>query len=772
MKRIFYIYHKLLKLKKRKYFFQYYIKALKISNIERKTKENIHNKLFNDSKKRQELMRELEHKIYQSEEEICTFSPKINNNAIKYNDAFKGKFDELFGNDSLFNKIINNNSSANINKTKNNNNNFSLNKTKSVKILKNYTNINQSYPLFNYTNEILNKKGNVQKDKNRNSHNNKLNISNKIKDDENFNLVFNSYNYGNNYKNDFQIFHNKDKGILSNKENIDLNNILYNKSSKILNNNKKNNESFINNLNIINNKDKGNENFKNFIDLNKSQKRNKTFVKDKNLGLKKEKSYYKDKKYFNINIIGSNNVLKRNKSNLFMSETDYQSKKYNQSDVNQNEMDYLKIRYIENQKKKNFIKKKFQKDIFNDIMNNNINDEKKINKKGEKRNLQKNNSIFSDFINPINVNNDNENKGLGMNQLKQEMDKHKKISLSKRNKSFSSTNINKNKKKSFSSINNSFSKKARIINNKITTNINKGDEENINKYFKDNLKNKNIDKIEYFYTFRNKKDPYSSLSYLYNSNLMANTSKNNIRIKSNNDLSNNIKNSFRKNNTVISIIEKQNKKDKINKLYKISNMINDIYLNNYDKKNCILNKMDNYLNRNNNKPPIYNVIGLGKSRPSINTNNTNNDTKGYSSSTLSAKEMQFIKTNSKRGSKGNNNTKNKNDIIIQDNENNNYSNKNKRIIKSNEIKSKNISDNKDNRRLKVDSKVQNEYFNGVRRSNGDNSNGKYERSLTLQSISDSKMLEIAEHYIDTKDDCLDDIGIKKIIYKKPLKKQN
>ena len=34
------------------------------------------------------------------------------------------------------------------------------------------------------------------------------------------------------------------------------------------------------------------------------------------------------------------------------------------------------------------------------------------------------------------------------------------------------------------------------------------------------------------------------------------------------------------------------------------------------------------------------------------------------------------------------------------------------------------------------------------------------------------MLEIAEYYIDTKDDCLDDIGIKKIIYKKPLKKQN
>ena len=253
---------------------------------------------------------------------------------------------------------------------------------------------------------------------------------------------------------------------------------------------------------------------------------------------------------------------------------------------------------------------------------------------------------------------------------------------------------------------------------------------------------------------------------------MANTSKNNIRIKSNNDLSNNIKNSFRKNNKAVSIIEKPNKKDKINKLYNINNKINDIYLNNYDKKNCILNKMDNYLNRNNNKPIIYNTIGLGKARPSINTNNTNNDTKGYSSSTLSAKEIQIIKTNSKRESKGNNTIKNKNDIIIQDNENNKYSNENNKIIKNNEIKKKNISKYKDNKKLKIDSKVQNEYFNGIKNdkfSSGDNSNRKNERSMTLQSISDSKMLEIAEHYIDTKDDCLDDIGIKKVMYKKSIK---
>lgn len=41
--------------------------------------------------------------------------------------------------------------------------------------------------------------------------------------------------------------------------------------------------------------------------------------------------------------------------------------------------------------------------------------------------------------------------------------------------------------------------------------------------------------------------------------------------------------------------------------------------------------------------------------------------------------------------------------------------------------------------------------------------------MSLQSLSDSKMLVLAEHYINNMDDCLNDIGIKKILFQKKLK---
>ncbi len=38
--------------------------------------------------------------------------------------------------------------------------------------------------------------------------------------------------------------------------------------------------------------------------------------------------------------------------------------------------------------------------------------------------------------------------------------------------------------------------------------------------------------------------------------------------------------------------------------------------------------------------------------------------------------------------------------------------------------------------------------------------------MTLQSLSDSKMLELAEYYVNSSNDCLEDIGFKKIVFKK------
>ena len=73
-------------------------------------------------------------------------------------------------------------------------------------------------------------------------------------------------------------------------------------------------------------------------------------------------------------------------------------------------------------------------------------------------------------------------------------------------------------------------------------------------------------------------------------------------------------------------------------------------------------------------------------------------------------------------------------------------------------------------KLKINSEIINNYINN-KENDEDNDNLKLDNSMTLQTISDSKMLDLAEHYIDTKDDCLDDIGIKKIIYKKPIKNE-
>ena len=165
MKKIFYIYYKRLKFKKRKYFFQFYIKTLKVSNIERKNKENIHNRLYFDSKKRLELIRELEQKIYQNEGDICTFSPKINNNSsINSSNPYLEKYDRKIGQDWLANKYINNYSSSNLNKRKVSKNNI-INKTKSVKVLKQSTNINQLFNEINENHKQINKsQKNIDKD--------------------------------------------------------------------------------------------------------------------------------------------------------------------------------------------------------------------------------------------------------------------------------------------------------------------------------------------------------------------------------------------------------------------------------------------------------------------------------------------------------------------------------------------------------------------------------------------------------------------------------
>ena len=81
--RCLYIYQKHLKIKKLKYFYQFYQKSIKKEKINIK---NIQQRLFDDLQKRKQSKKNLEKKFNEEEEKICTFSPKINNDKfnIKY----------------------------------------------------------------------------------------------------------------------------------------------------------------------------------------------------------------------------------------------------------------------------------------------------------------------------------------------------------------------------------------------------------------------------------------------------------------------------------------------------------------------------------------------------------------------------------------------------------------------------------------------------------------------------------------------------------------
>ena len=52
-----------------------------------------------------------------------------------------------------------------------------------------------------------------------------------------------------------------------------------------------------------------------------------------------------------------------------------------------------------------------------------------------------------------------------------------------------------------------------------------------------------------------------------------------------------------------------------------------------------------------------------------------------------------------------------------------------------------------------------------------NKNVKSEKSMTLQSLSDSKMLELAEHYINNGDDSFEVLDLKFLELKKNMKKE-
>ena len=765
-------------------------------------------------------MSDLQNKIYKREEENCTFTPKINNSKIRYNIPFydeNNKAPSPVNNDNNNKAVSNNfNSNINVNINKYNNNNFILNETKSIKLLRKLANTNS----FFYPGTVKNQQADNENKHNRrnafrtlkilnNCHTSKDNISlnynkliNKFIIDElnemnlfNQNQKYNEINKNNNLEKRSEIkMTNKTK---NNKfKNIIMKRNLSNKDKNI-------NRININNFNRINNieiEDNNKENGllkNNFVELYNKKRRNKTITKNIKQEIRHSPSLHeKDIKYKDIktNYTNNNKILKKTKSTVL-------NKKDNINQLNkiidQEEMDFFKYKMNINSRKINLrkgsidSKSKVEKDF------------ECKSKKKRINSLQKYSSSLYEFIepNPEEKNKFNRVKINDKKRLKEINDIFKDIPLSKRNKSYSSIYANRNI--SSSNINNYTinHKNNNILNGNQTYSI-KEINDNLNNYVNDNNQKRSIPKIEYFYTFRNKKIQYNSFNCFSNYNPKTNKnsnskakSNNESNNKKNNNMNSNIKNSNSKNNnTGLTFLDNSKRKTNIRNIYHLNSKINSIYSNNYDKKNnYIINKINHILNDNSkskNNSKSNNNSYAKIIRPSINTNNTNNDTKGYSSSTLSAKD---IKTNSKRESKNNISIQNKNDHIpknvdINNNKNmninisnikpnirkyiNDYNNKSDKenINKLNKLK---YNINKDFEGLKITFKVSEEYFKNQKKQRNNDSYNKNERSMTLQSLSDSKMLELAEHYINNyKDDILNDIGIKKIVFKKSKANQN
>lgn len=198
--------------------------------------------------------------------------------------------------------------------------------------------------------------------------------------------------------------------------------------------------------------------------------------------------------------------------------------------------------------------------------------------------------------------------------------------------------------------------------------------------------------------------------------------------------SNNSKNYFKSGGQTLSINKEEAKSNlvyniphkikKFNEKSKKDKLMN-IYEDDYDKKNGFIMKINNSYGENN---MIYNS---GSSlKPSYYTNYTNNETKGWSASTLSLKDGQINKNNSYRDKK--------------------YARK------------LNNSKNKNNRNI-VDKINKLNYYNAINSKLEDDC--KHERVTTLQSISDSKIFDLADYYINSTYNCGNDIELKKFNFK-------
>ena len=266
--------------------------------------------------------------------------------------------------------------------------------------------------------------------------------------------------------------------------------------------------------------------------------------------------------------------------------------------------------------------------------------------------------------------------------------------------------------------NSNLKKNKNIINRKrIFNEILSG--KNINSELKmNNITNEESKVNDYYYSFREGKIPYNSFNNSFK--------KNSIHLNSKISKFNN------KKKTKIPISLRNN--SKIDNYYTIKRM-NKIYSNNYNNKIFIKKKSEQDININNNnsfnqnyknKISFLTLTSKKEStrQQSITNLNSNNNTGGYNVSSFSLNPT----------------------IIIQTNKENNSTNKKSTKEFTYYCPS---SDNKNNKCK----------------------NNKSEKSMTLQSLSDSKMLELAEYYINKEEESFEDNDLKYLELKRNMKKE-
>ena len=603
----------------------------------------------------------------------------------------------------------------------------------------------------------------------------------------------NIYQRNNNY-----IYPNK---ILSNTNpTLNLNNNIFKRESNYFNELLKIND---NHLLEKNNFHKTSRNFNNSNLKKVSNNKSTNYISFNDILNKKEFNWSKK-----FNSILIKNEIKNTYENSFYRSHTYSKKFYNLKENKNNRNNSYKHskKTLIKEKDNNSIKDTKNKSLYNlynmkennkilSYCNKTINSLKKINKKVLSPSLSDKNKVHRINYDKI-LNYSNNKDNINKNDLKENYDNEKKT-----RKKAKTISIDNNQ--FFYGVSSSFSNDINKIN---ASNRNHGQEKGSNCNHKKNYRNNSkeqikeedlynyfnktkantIDKNEYYYTFRKGVVSY----YSFNSTK---------RLKD-----------FQNSNSTKPMIDIQNKGKNYSIKYNPNmSRTNSIYLNNYNKKICRIKKDTNIKNKNINcyegninyrKGSLNDLVYKKDSLMQIsNANfNTNNDTKGGCSissfslyPTKSPKENHSFRNSSilEINNSISNSVNKKNNLhlckrktkqkirkyinSINDMENLiQYKEKGLYYYNSNNKNKENKNNN-----LEIDSNVVNECYihnYGINNNNKkwiESSSGKNEKSMTLQSLNDSKILELAEHIINNGDDSLEKMDIKLIELKKNFKKE-